>query len=90
MGFALHLDNLSRRVIRPALGEGRWHGWHGFRRGLASNLCALGIAPKVIQSILRQANVETTQTHYIIVNDEQNRAAMDELSKLAREKLDAA
>jgi len=42
-----------------------WHGWHGFRRGLASNLNRLGIDDSVIQRILRHSNVATTQNHYI-------------------------
>src|SRR5439155_24631834 len=36
-GTPLSVNNLERRVIRPALraaGVG-WHGWHAFRRGLA-------------------------------------------------------
>ena len=41
MGRPLHLDNLSRRAIRPAVGD-PWHGWHAFRRGLASILFTLG------------------------------------------------
>ena len=42
-----------------------WHGWHGFRRGLASNLNRLGIDDSVIQRILRHTTVATTQNHYI-------------------------
>src|ERR1700674_3925844 len=45
MGRPLHLDNLSRRVIRPAVGD-RWHGWHAFRRGLATVLFTLGTRRK--------------------------------------------
>jgi len=75
MGFALHLDNLSRRSIAPMLGE-RWHGWHAFRRGLASNLYALGVPAKVIQGILRHANVATTQTHYVVIESQKGKAAM--------------
>ena len=42
----------------PSLPE--WHGWHAFRRGLGSNLYALGVSDKIIQRILRHANVSTT------------------------------
>jgi integrase len=42
-----------------------WHGWHAARRGLGSNLYRLGVPPKVIQAILRHANVSTTATYYI-------------------------
>jgi integrase len=40
-----------------------WHGWHGFRRGLASNLNRLGVDDSVIQRILRHSTVATTQNH---------------------------
>jgi integrase len=40
-GFALNFDNLSRRTIAPIL-KGGWHGWHSFRRGLASRLILRG------------------------------------------------
>jgi integrase len=42
-----------------------WHGWHAFRRGLASNLYRLGVPDKTIQAILRHADVATTQRCYI-------------------------
>ncbi len=42
-----------------------WHGWHGFRRGLASNLNRLGVDDSVIQRILRHSTVQVTQNHYI-------------------------
>ena len=38
-----------------------WHGWHAFRRGLATNLHDLGVDDKTIQAILRHANVAVTQ-----------------------------
>jgi len=79
-GFALHLDNLSRRDIAPALGE-KWKGWHSFRRGLGSNLFALGVPAMVIQKILRHANVSTTQTHYIVVESQKGKAAMADFAK---------
>src|SRR5262249_13215998 len=42
-----------------------WHGWHAFRRGLATNLYRLGISDKTVQAILRHANVSTTRDYYI-------------------------
>lgn len=47
----------------------QWHGWHAFRRGLATNLHRLGVPDKVIQAILRHANVEVTQRCYIKTAD---------------------
>src|SRR6201993_4228840 len=43
-GERLDTDKLAQRVIRPAVEAIglRWYGWHGFRRGIASNLYALG------------------------------------------------
>jgi hypothetical protein len=42
-----------------------WHGWHAFRRGLATNLHAAGVDDKTIQAILRHSNVRITQDVYI-------------------------
>jgi hypothetical protein len=42
-----------------------WYGWHAFRRGLATNLHRLGVSDKVIQQILRHANVTTTINIYV-------------------------
>ena len=43
----------------------QWHGWHAFRRGLATNLHRLRVSDKVIQQILRHANVTTTMNIYV-------------------------
>jgi integrase len=66
-GKPLNLDALASKVIRPALKPAGlpWYGWHAFRRGLATNLHRLGIADKVIQQILRHANVTTTMNIYV-------------------------
>jgi len=58
------MDNLARREIIPDLkGKGlRRHGWHTFRRGLATNLPELGIRDDVIQRILRHADVGTASS----------------------------
>jgi len=54
-----------------------WRGWHAARHGLGSNLYRLGVPEKVIQRILRHANVSTTATYYI------KTAADDVLSAMA-------
>ena len=59
-----------------------WHGWHGFRRGLASNLNRLGVDDSVIQRILRHSNVATTQNHYIKTASPDAIAAMKQFSAL--------
>ena len=43
----------------------RWHGWHAFRRGLATTLHQLKIPDKEIQAILRHSNIAVTQSCYI-------------------------
>lgn len=42
-----------------------WHGWHAFRRGLATTLHQLKIPDKEIQGILRHSNIAVTQHSYI-------------------------
>jgi len=66
-GKPLNLDALAREVIRPALEAEKipWHGWHAFRRGLATNLHRLGVSDKAVQQILRHANVTTTMNIYV-------------------------
>ncbi len=53
-----------------------WHGWHAFRRGLATNLAELGVDDLTIQRILRHTNVQITRQHYIRVRDPKVDAAM--------------
>ena len=77
-GQPLNLDNLARRVIAPVA---KWHGWHGFRRGLATNLHALGVDDKTIQAILRHSNIGITQNIYIKSVSESQVSAMDSLSE---------
>jgi len=57
-------------------GYPEWHGWHAARRGLGSNLYRLGVQAKVIQAILRHANVNTTATYYIKTADADVQEAM--------------
>ena len=80
-GKPLNLDALARDVIRPALEAAKlpWHGWHAFRRGLATNLNRLGVSDKVIQQILRHANVTTTMNIYVKMVSQDATAAMKTL-----------
>ena len=83
---SLNLANLARRVIVPKLtkAEVQWHGWHAFRRGLATNLYCLGVEETTIQAIMRHADVETTRRHYIKKNMvlETSQAAMEQVEKV--------
>jgi integrase len=55
----------------------KWHGWHAFRRGLATNLHALGTPDKEIQAILRHSNIAVTQSCYIKALTESQVSAME-------------
>jgi len=65
----------------------KWRGWHAARRGLGSNLYALGVSEKVIQQILRHANVSTTATYYIKTVPAQVTDAMEKLEQVLPESL---
>lgn len=75
-------DHEYQRSERP-----QWHGWHAFRRGLATNLHLLGVPDKTIQAILRHANVQVTQNCYIKTLDAQSIAAMRQLESLVDVKM---
>jgi integrase len=78
-GKPFNMDALARDVIVPLVTKAgvEWHGWHAFRRGLATNLYRLGVSDKTIQRILRQANVGVTQNCYIKTADSDATAAME-------------
>lgn len=82
-GRPLNVDNLARRIIRPCIKKVglEWHGWHSFRRGLATNLHRLGVKDKDIQRILRHANVSTTMNIYVKSVAEDAVAAMKALEE---------
>jgi integrase len=58
-----------------------WHGWHAFRRGIATNLHTLGVDDKTIQSILRHSTIGLTQNIYIKSVNESQVSALDSLSE---------
>ena len=63
----IDFDKLAQRVIRPVVETigMDWYGWHGFRRGIASNLYELGANEKIVQRILRHAKPHVTKDRYI-------------------------
>ncbi len=67
----ISVDKVGRRVIRPAFVGTHlpWYGWHAFRRGLASNLYALGAQDKVVQRILHHSKPHVIRERYIKVFD---------------------
>lgn len=90
-GEPLGLDGLVSEIIRPALEKAgiKWHGWHAFRRGLATNLNRLGVQDKVNQAILRHSNVSVTQRAYIKTVDSDAVMAMQKLEHATNMQLEA-
>ena len=80
-GKPVNLDALAAHVIVPLLTKAgiSWHGWHAFRRGLATKLHRLGVADEIIQRILRHGVLAVTQNCYIKTSDAQALAAMRSL-----------
>ena len=83
VGHPLDLNACYQREMKDVLRRAGifWHGWHGFRRGLASNLNRLGVDDSVIQRILRHSTVATTQNHYIKTASPDAIAAMKQFSE---------
>lgn len=73
-GFALDLDNLVGRVIRPKLGAD-WKGWKPFRSGIATVLFGLNVPAETVKIILRHSDAKTTQRHYILLKAHKEGAA---------------
>jgi integrase len=86
-GTPLNFANLANRAVKPALVKAglKWHGWHAFRRGLATNLHRLGIADKTIQAILRHADLSTTMNSYVKTVSADSVAAMLSFERLCTE-----
>ena len=83
----MNLPNLARRMIIPLLAQHpdappKWKGWHIFRRSLASNLYSIGVAPKIIQAILRHSDIGTTLSFYVETSEAESRDALDKLTSL--------
>jgi len=73
-----HGAGTSHEYVRDAsLPE--WHGFHAFRRGLATALYSIGCDDLTVQKIMRHQNVSVTREHYIKTSTEQSVAAMDKL-----------
>lgn len=79
-GQHMDFDKLARRV-RPVVESLKidWYGWHGFRRGIASNLYELGADEKIVRRILRHAKSHVTKDRYIKAFDPAVVAAMKKL-----------
>jgi integrase len=82
-GEPLDLENFAQRDIKPVLEAAgiEWHGYHAFRRGLASVLHELGTAELTIKHILRHSDSDVTRKHYIKTSVETNRKALELVEK---------
>src|ERR1700726_2831083 len=71
------------RVVLPLLKKAKltWKGWHGFRRGVATELHRNGVSDLIIQKVLRHSNVAVTQESYIKTVSEVVSDALDNLAK---------
>jgi integrase len=69
--------------MKEALEKARieWEGWHGFRRGLATNLERIGVREAIAAIILRHTNDRVTRKHYIKPPSIEAIAAMRRLSE---------
>ena len=81
--FSRAMEHEGVRKIRPLLESIgiEWHGWQAFRRGIASNLFALGCDDITVQRVLRHSRVQVTREHYIKIRDAKLDAAMRALSE---------
>ncbi len=82
-GQPLRMENIFQRDMAPAVAKAgiEWRGWHPFRYGVGTLLHSLGTPDKVIQSILRHANVSTTLGFYVKPVAKESRAAMQKLER---------
>jgi site-specific recombinase XerD len=76
---------LSRRDI-PQYINGAWFGWHAFRRGLGTRLNEPGVDDKEIQSIVRHADVSTTQAYCILPNRKRAKIGLKKLGTVAQKR----
>jgi hypothetical protein len=58
-----------------------WEGWHGFRRGLATNLERIGVRDSIGAMVLHRTNYRVTRKHYIKLASIEAIAAMRQLSE---------
>jgi integrase len=64
VGNPLDLNACYQREMKDALRRAGilWHGWQGFRRGLASNLNRLGVDDSVIRAFCGTARLQQHRT----------------------------
>lgn len=77
----MRMNNLYNRHMADAFKKAAivWHGWHAFRRGLATNLDELGVPLNVVQQILRHGDPGTTGRFY---RKTRSKRVVDAMNKL--------
>lgn len=85
--FRYTLDHVGRKHVTAAFRRAglTFAGYHGFRRGLASNLFELGCDDLTVMRILRHASVQITRSAYIKVRDGILESAMARLADAAKQ-----
>lgn len=68
-GQPLNLNNLARRIIKPALAKVEpnplpWRTWYALRRGIATVVSAVERDPNAAKGLLRHKDLTTTMRHY--------------------------
>jgi hypothetical protein len=67
--------------LKSSQAQIEWEGWHGFRRGLATNLERIGVRDSIAAMILRHANDRVMRKHHIKPPTLEAIAAMRRLSE---------
>jgi integrase len=84
VGKALDIDSLYRRQMKEPLKRAgiEWEGWHGFRRGVATNLERIGVRDAINAMVLQQSDDRVTRKHYIKPPSIEAIAAMNQFSEM--------
>jgi integrase len=72
---------ILKRLGHPTRG----FGLHAFRHALGTALADKRVSPKVVQSILRHADIKTTLRYYVHVDDDVQREALAQIQSLQKE-----
>lgn len=83
-------DTILERFIRPAALRAKITkhiGWHTFRRSYSTLLKANGEDPKVVQELMRHANMRITMDTYTQAIGEHKRAAQSKVIRMISKKL---
>ncbi len=80
-------NSIFRVYIKPAarkIGLTKRIGWHTFRHTFGTMLNAIGENPKVIQELLRHANLKVTMDTYVQAVSDEKRKAQSKVVELIK------